>query len=163
MLYLLARIFLTGNYSEDCLIGWTSVWKEILLTRQNENSNSKKGKPIPFFCNINTQLQLKWTEKERERKWDWEQGQIKKRRPNSWGLQFSSAPQVFWLETDLEKKGREGDRCAGRPVLHLLHLFPVKNVTQFIQLCSCKENRLEIMPEPKNNQWQHFVCLGKFD
>lgn len=65
MLSLLGQLFLAGNYSEDCLIGRTSVWKEILLTRQNENSNSQKG-PIPFFRNINTQLQLKWTEKERE-------------------------------------------------------------------------------------------------
>lgn len=156
MLSLLAQLFLTGNYSEDCLIGWTSVWKEILLTRQNENSNSQKGS-IPFFGNINTQLQLKMDRERTRTKMGLRTRTNKKRRPNSWGLQLSSAPQVFWLDhSDLEKnRGREGDRCADRPVLHLTS--PLSS-----EICDPVYTVLQLQGKPSGNNARTQEPMAKF-
>lgn len=71
----------------------------------------------------------------------------RKKRLNSLFLlsvsQHSYSPHAKWLET-AQEKGVGGDRCVQTGLFSIyVHLFPVKYVTQFRELCSCLENRLE--------------------
>jgi len=78
----------------------------------------------------------------------------------------SSAPQVFWLETDLEKnREREGIRCADRSVLHLTSPLPS-------EICDPVYTALQLQGKPSGNNARtqeqpmakiEIVCLGKFD